>query len=225
MPQVVFNGPSGRLEGRYHHSTNPDAPVALVLHPHPLQGGTMNNRVTHTLYRAFAEHGASVLRFNFRGVGCSEGTFDNGDGELSDAAAALSWMQSINQGSRPLWVAGFSFGAWIAMQVLMRRPEVAGFVSVSPPTNLYDFNFLAPCPVSGMILYGRNDDIVLEETVDRLVAKLNAQKGITIDYRVIPRADHFYTNDLEKVYQYTVEYVASFKDFNMVAHPVCVVNG
>ncbi|MDR2417363.1 MAG: alpha/beta hydrolase [Holosporales bacterium] len=210
MPQVIFNGPSGRLEGRYHHSDIPETPVALILHPHPLQGGTMNNRVTYTLYRAFAEHSASVLRFNFRGVGRSEGAFENGEGELADAAAALDWVRSINQGSRPLWVAGFSFGALIAMQLLMRRPEVAGFISVSPQTNLYDFNFLAPCPVSGMILYGKKDTIVQEETVERLVAKLNAQKGISIDYRVVPNADHFYTNDIEKVYQHTVDYVSSY---------------
>ncbi|MDR1910683.1 MAG: alpha/beta hydrolase [Holosporales bacterium] len=210
MPQVIFNGPVGRLEGRYHHSNSSDAPVALILHPHPLQGGTMNNRVTHTLYRAFAEHGASVLRFNFRGVGCSEGTFSNGEGELADAAAALDWMQSINQSTRPLWVAGFSFGAWIAMQLLMRRPEVAGFISVSPPTNLYDFNFLAPCPVSGLILYGEKDTIIQAETLERLIAKLSAQKGITINYRVIPNADHFYTSNIEDVYQHTVDYVSSY---------------
>jgi alpha/beta superfamily hydrolase len=211
MPQVILNGPAGRLEGRYHHSDVPDAPVALVLHPHPVQGGTMNNRVVHSIYRAFAEHGASVLRFNFRGVGCSEGAFDNGEGELADAAAALDWLQVVNPDSRPLWVSGFSYGALVAMQLLMRRPEISGFVSVSPPANLYDFNFLAPCPVCGMFLYGQDDTIVERESVERLVAKLNGQRGIEIDYRIIPGADHFYTNDLEAVYKHTVDYVSSYE--------------
>ncbi|MDR2412381.1 MAG: alpha/beta fold hydrolase, partial [Holosporales bacterium] len=168
MSQITFNGPAGRLEGVYHHGISAKLPAALVLHPHPLQGGTMHNRVTYTLYRAFAKQGLSVMRFNFRGVGSSEGSFDNGEGGVADAAAALDWLQAVNSKGRPLLVAGFSFGAWVAMQLLMRRPEVAGFISVSPPANLYDFNFLAPCPVSGMIVCGKKDDIVEEQSVDAL---------------------------------------------------------
>ena len=96
MPEVIFNGSEGRLEGRYHHSKRPSAPIALMLHPHPLHGGTMNNRVVFALFQAFQKRGYSVLRFNFRGVGRSQGRFDSGPGELSDAASALDWMQSVN---------------------------------------------------------------------------------------------------------------------------------
>ena len=94
MPEVIFNGTEGRLEGRYHHSKRPSAPIALMLHPHPLHGGTMNNRVVFALFQAFQKRGYSVLRFNFRGVGRSQGRFDSGPGELSDAASALDWMQT-----------------------------------------------------------------------------------------------------------------------------------
>src|SRR3546814_5181332 len=87
MPDVIFNGPEGRLEGRYQHSKRPNAPIALMLHPHPQYGGTMNNKVVYTLFHAFVRQGFSVLRFNFRGVGRSQGTFDRGEGELSDAAS------------------------------------------------------------------------------------------------------------------------------------------
>jgi alpha/beta superfamily hydrolase len=177
----------------------------------------MNNRVTHTLYRSFAEQGASVLRFNFRGVGSSEGSFGNGDGEIEDAASALDWLRTVNSKNRPLWVAGFSFGSWVSMQLLMRRPEVSGFISVSPPANLYDFNFLAPCPVSGMILYGKKDTIVTEESVDALVRKLNSQRGIQIDYRVLSEADHFYTDHLKEVYQYAVDHVAASQQWEQAA--------
>src|SRR5271167_3015983 len=96
MPEVVINGPEGRLEGRYHVSKQENAPIALMLHPHPQHGGTMNNKVVYALYHVFAEHGFSVLRFNFRGVGRSQGKFDRGEGELSDAAAALDWLQAYN---------------------------------------------------------------------------------------------------------------------------------
>ena len=147
MPEVIFNGPEGRLEGRYHHSKNSSAPVALLLHPHPQHGGTMNNRVVYILYQAFVKRGFSAMRFNFRGVGRSQGVFDNGQGELSDAASALDWMQVQNPNTKSCWIGGFSFGAWVAMQLMMRRPEIDGFVSVAPPANIHDFSFLAPCPL------------------------------------------------------------------------------
>ena len=99
MPEVMFAGPDGRLEGRYHHSKEPGAPVALILHPHPLHGGTMNNRITYSMYQAFQKLGCSVMRFNFRGVGRSQGRYDGGIGEIGDAAAALDWMQAVNPGS------------------------------------------------------------------------------------------------------------------------------
>ena len=133
MPEVIFPGPEGRLEGRYHPQKAPDAPIAIVLHPHPQFGGTMNNRVVYNLHYAFYNMGFTVLRFNFRGVGRSQGEYDQGIGELSDAASALDYLQSMNQNSKHCWVAGFSFGAWIGMQLLMRRPEITGFVSVAPP--------------------------------------------------------------------------------------------
>jgi alpha/beta superfamily hydrolase len=154
MPEVIFAGPEGRLEGRYHPHADKDAPIALILHPHPNYGGTMNNPVTYALHYAFRDLGFTVMRFNFRGVGRSQGEFDQGIGELSDAASSLDYLQAQNQNARACWVAGFSFGAWIGMQLLMRRPEINGFISVAPPANMYDFSFLAPCPSSGLIING-----------------------------------------------------------------------
>lgn len=195
MPEVIFNGPEGRLEGRYHHSSSPNAPIALLLHPHPEQGGTMNNRVTYTLFKTFKDQGFSVLRFNFRGVGRSQGIFDNGLGELSDAAAALDWMQTHNSNARVCWVGGFSFGAWIGMQLMMRRPEINGFVSVAPPANMYDFSFLAPCPASGLVIHGDEDMVVPPESVQKLVDKLDSQKNISISYEKIIGADHYFNSE------------------------------
>ena len=141
MPEVIFNGPDGRLEGRYHHSSADDAPIALILHPHPQQGGTMNNRVVFDVYQTFVRRGFSTLRFNFRGVGRSQGEYDEGMGELSDAATALDWLQSQNPDAAQCWISGFSFGAWICMQLLMRRPEIDSFIALAPPANKYDFAF------------------------------------------------------------------------------------
>jgi alpha/beta superfamily hydrolase len=198
MPEVIFNGADGRLEGRYH-GRGGTAPLAVILHPHPLHGGTMNNKIVYDLFHVFARRGFSVLRFNFRGVGRSQGSFDHGQGELRDAAAALDWMQSYSPNSSTCWVAGISFGAWIGMQLLMRRPEIHGFISVSLPANMYDFSFLAPCPSSGLMVHGGNDTMVPTESVSKLVQKLLQQRGIKIDLEVIPEADHFFSAHLDQL--------------------------
>jgi len=208
MPEVIFNGPEGRLEGRYHqNAADPAAPTALILHPHPRYGGTMNNKVVYTLFHTFARQGFSVLRFNFRGVGRSQGRFDNGQGELADAAAALDWFQSILPDSNTTWVAGYSFGAWIGMQLLMRRPEIRGFISVSPPANIADFSFLAPCPASGLIIQGDADETVPEPDVAKLVQKLSQQRAIEVRYAIIRGANHFFENDLNTIAKLAQDYL------------------
>jgi uncharacterized protein len=192
MPEVIFPGPEGRLEGRYHPQKAKDAPIAIILHPHPQFGGTMNNRVVYNLHYAFHEIGFTVLRFNFRGVGRSQGEYDQGIGELSDAASALDYLQSLNPNAKHCWVAGFSFGAWIGMQLLMRRPEITGFISIAPPANMYDFSFLAPCPASGLIINGLNDRFAKPQDTRILVDKLHEQKGITITHQEMEGAGHFF---------------------------------
>ena len=122
MVEVIINGHAGRLEGRYHQAKRPDAPVALILHPHPQYGGTMNNKVAYALFTCFRDLGFSVLRFNFRGVGRSQGEFEDGPGELSDATIALDWLQAQNPDARQCWIAGYSFGAWIGL----RRARLRG---------------------------------------------------------------------------------------------------
>lgn len=197
MPEVMISGPEGRLQARYHRADDPHAPIALILHPHPQHGGTMNNKVVYALYQVFLRKSFSVIRFNFRGVGRSQGGFDQGQGELSDAASVLDWMQVQNPSADRCWIAGFSFGAWIAMQVLMRRPEIEGFVAVSPPANIFDFTFLAPCPSSGLIVHGAADRLVPEADVAGLAKRLQEQGQIEVDYSVIENASHFYESDVD----------------------------
>src|SRR5690606_38373370 len=140
MPEVILTGASGRIEGRYSPGKRDNAPIALILHPHPKAGGHMNNPVALHLYQLFQKRGFATLRYNSRGVGKSQGEFDSGIGELADAATALDWLQAENPAATQTWVAGYQFGAYIGMQLLMRRPETDGFISVSPPTNIYDFS-------------------------------------------------------------------------------------
>jgi len=199
MPEVFFNGPAGRIEGRYIQADNKNAPVALVLHPHPLYGGTMNNKVVYSLYKSFADNGFTVLRINFRGVGKSQGQFDNGAGELTDAATALDWLQLQNPSAAAYWIAGFSFGSWIGMQLIMRRPEINSFIAVSPPVNKYDFSFLSPCPIPGLVVQGDQDSIVSEESVAALIDRLSKQRQSRLSYQVISGGDHFFRTKLTEL--------------------------
>ena len=212
MAEVYFAGPMGRLEGRLHKSENPRAPIVMILHPHPAQGGTMNNKMTYTMFQAFVNMGFSVLRFNYHGVGNSQGTVDGtGNGELQDAIVALDWLQNICSESTVCWIAGYSFGAWIAAQLLMRRPEIKGFVFVSPPANLYPFDFLTPCPASGLIIQGGKDTVVNESSVAMLAEQLGHYRYLHVEYKLLPDANHIYSGKLQEVYDIMTKTVPSLK--------------
>ncbi|MBQ2811015.1 MAG: alpha/beta hydrolase [Alphaproteobacteria bacterium] len=207
MVEVLFSGHAGRLEGRYHKGERADAPVALILHPHPQYGGTMNNKVVYTLFSCFRDLGFSVLRFNFRSVGRSQGTFEDGPGELADASAALDWLQHHNPDARQCWIAGYSFGSWVAMHLLMRRPDINNFIAVSPPAYEKDFSFLATCPASGLIIQGGADEIGNPAMVTSLAKRLNMQRHVDVDYALIEEGDHMYNNHLVDLYKVSGNYI------------------
>ena len=205
VKEIVFTGPDGKLVGKYKKGQSLNPPIALLIHPHPLYGGTMNNKVVVETFNIFKENNFSVCRFNFRGVGKSDGEFDNGQGELADAAAALDWLERENLDNSQCWVSGFSFGSLIAMQLLMRRPEINRFIAISPQPNVYDFSFLSPCPTSGLMTYGKKDELVPIEFIEELNKRLSAQKGIKVEFQSVPDANHFFSkseknliNTLEK---------------------------
>jgi alpha/beta superfamily hydrolase len=207
MPEIFFNGPAGRIEARYVQSRDIEAPVALVLHPNPQYGGTMNNKVVYQAYKVLAENGFTVLRMNFRGVGRSQGEFDNGHGELIDAATALDWLQVHNQRSLNCWVVGFSFGAWVGMQLIMRRPEINNFIAIAPPVTKFDFSFLYPSPIPGLVIHGDNDSVVLESAISNVIEKLNKPKQDSVKYKVIEGADHFFRNHIDELGKAIDQYV------------------
>src|SRR5262249_33143391 len=137
---------AGRIEGLLDDPDAAPAAVAVVCHPHPLQGGTMQNKVAYMLARAFNDLGAVSLRFNFRGVGASEGTFDRGIGETDDALAAIAWLMTQSP-ALPLWLGGFSFGSFVALRAQSRR-QVSRLVTVAPAVERFatDDLELPACP-------------------------------------------------------------------------------
>ena len=201
MPDVIFPGPEGRLEGRFSPPPRPRAPVAMILHPHPQGGGTMNDRITQALYKTFVRRGFATLRFQFSrrraqpGGVSTTASVNSATRHPRSTGYRASTPKRRRRGSR-----ASAFGAWIGMQLLMRRPEIRGFISVAPPANMYDFTFLAPCPSSGIIVNGLGDEIVTPASVVKLVEKLRTQKrGITVHHDEIPRANHFFEHELEQL--------------------------
>lgn len=208
MPEILLNGPIGRLEARYTHNNKAASPSILILHAHPGHGGNMNNPLSLKVHKFFSDIGYSSLRFNFRGVGKSDGEHDGSEGELADSAIALDWLQNQNPESKEYWVCGISFGAWVGMQLLMRRPEIPKFILISPPVGKYDFNFLAPCPASGLVISAEKDSLVENESIDDVVKKLNKQKSIVVKHESIKSTDHFFSNNEQKVIDKVKKYVA-----------------
>lgn len=169
LPQteaLIIDGPAGKLQALLETPRSREAVgAAVVCHPHPEHGGTLQNKVVHTLARAFVAKGFAVLRFNFRGVGESEGEFDQGDGETGDAMAAVQAMKERFAG-KDLWLAGFSFGAAIAISAAAKA-GAAGLVSVAPAVSrVAEADGPQPdCP--WLIIQGDQDELVApDDTID-----------------------------------------------------------
>lgn len=198
MPSVTIAGPAGPLEGRFHRAASPDAPLALVLHPNPKFGGTMNTLVVYSLFTTFQDAGFSVLRFNFRGVGRSAGEFSGGPGELTDAQAAWAWLRAECPQAKAKWVAGFSFGSWIGLQLLVKEGGFDGFVAVAPPANNLDFGFVKEWRTPGIIVHGTADALVPEAVVKELASRPCAP-GVAVDYVPVAGASHFFDTNQEEL--------------------------
>jgi alpha/beta superfamily hydrolase len=163
---LVLDGPVGRLEA-IHELPGEGAVLgaAVVLHPHPQHGGTMHNKVAHTLARSFVKEQFAALRFNFRGTGASDGEFDEGAGELDDALAAINWMREKHSGL-PVWLGGFSFGAAIAVRAAIQSP-VAGLISVAPAVSRFAAGLDSQPDCPWLVVQGDKDELVdIDETID-----------------------------------------------------------
>src|SRR5258708_39749693 len=153
---LIVPGPAGPLEAllQEHEGAKP-ALIALVCHPHPLYGGTLHNKVVHRAASTLHQLGAAVLRFNFRGVGGSEGTHDRGEGELEDAHAALAFLRQRYAGARA-WAAGFSFGSWIAARLGAADPGIERLILIAPPVKTSSFDVLRTLATPKHVFQGTN---------------------------------------------------------------------
>ena len=191
-PQVggtEIEGPAGVLEAAVDSSVGPAIATAVVCHPHPLQQGAMSNKVVTTVARAFARLGADAVRFNFRGVGKSAGSYAGGVGEQDDALAVVGWCRERWPG-RPLYLGGFSFGASVALSVAARVAP-AGLVTVAPPVDRLRGSFVAPrCP--WLLVHGEADDVV------PLAPVLEWSRGLASPPKMVllPGVGHFFHGSL-----------------------------
>jgi len=202
--RLMIDGPVGRLEAIYERPV--DTPLlgcAVVCHPHPLYGGSMTNKVAHTLARAFVRVGFSALRFNFRGVGSSDGEYDEGNGESKDALAAIDWLRLRDAGV-PLWSSGFSFGAAIAIRAAMGA-EVDGLISVAPAVSRFASGpKLQPdCP--WLVIQGDQDELV---SVDETVAWVNGLEPGP-ELLIVPGAEHFFHGRLNDLRAAAMAFIAA----------------
>jgi len=191
--ELLIPGAAGDIEVWLESHAETDkqpAPLAIICHPHPVYGGTMTNKVVHILAAGFRELGAHTVRFNFRGVGRSAGEFDDGVGEAEDLLAVVKWAQSRFPDS-PLWLAGFSFGAWIALKST-EQLQPARLVLVAPPVDMYDFSVIAEVSVPWMVIQGGEDEVVSATAVADWVA----QRQPAPQFQRLDSAGHFFHGQL-----------------------------
>ena len=170
--------------------------AVLVAHPHPLYGGDMYNNVVEALINAYQKSGYTTLRFNFRGVGKSGGSYDNGIGEKEDVRAVFAYL--LNIGKDKIAVSGYSFGAWVVASCIKELKEVDHVVMVSPPVSVIDFSFLDYDPRIRLVITGSYDDIAPPVIIKDMLHKWNPNAIL----KIIDGADHFYwgkTNEIENI--------------------------
>jgi alpha/beta superfamily hydrolase len=206
LPQsqkISIRGPAGELEAILESPGDAGINgVAVVCHPHPQHGGTMHNKVAHTLARSFVRSNFAVLRFNFRGTEGSDGVYDNGVGELDDALAAMAWIRQ-KKAEGPLWLAGFSFGAAIAVRAAVGR-DVDGLISVAPAIHRFAGNLDAQPDCPWLIIQGDEDELVeIDETVEWIDSLEPGPELL-----VVPGAEHFFHGRLHELREAVMAFIA-----------------
>lgn len=204
MTELFIDGPAGRLQLRFEPPPGSPRAVAVICHPHPLHGGTLDNKVVHQLAKTFVGLGAVAVRFNFRGVGGSEGEYDEGRGELDDLLTVVEWAAGRWPGL-PLWLAGFSFGAYLALRAAERLAP-RWLVTVAPAIGLFDASPVRLNPAtSWLLIQGDADDIVPAPQVEAWVASMESKPRLVL----LAGAGHFFHGRLNELRQVVSEDLAS----------------
>jgi alpha/beta superfamily hydrolase len=190
---LFLDGPAGRLEAMLWTVPNPTQ-VSVVCHPHPLYGGTMHNKVVYQAAKALHHRGLAVLRFNFRGAGLSEGLHDKGRGEQDDVRVALDYLTGEFP-TRPILLAGFSFGSFVGLKVGCADPRVSSLIGLGIPVDSSDLTYLKSCAKSKLIVQGSNDQFGSRANVEALFSQMPEPKRLVI----VEGVDHFFTGKLNEV--------------------------
>jgi uncharacterized protein len=202
---LFIDAPHGRLEAILKAPRSDSIRgSALVLHPHPMGGGTMHNKVVFRAAAALNEAGLVTLRINFRGVGQSTGTHDHGDGERDDARRGLAYLAE-NYPAQEITLCGFSFGARVGLEVGIDDDRIAKLISIGTPVDKYDFGFLAACRKPILFVQGEHDEYGKVERLRELVAKIDAPKELA----VIKGAGHFFDDQLDELKRVIGEWVVT----------------
>nr|WP_319493261.1 alpha/beta hydrolase [uncultured Desulfobacter sp.] len=197
---VTITGPGDiRLEGILNRQETDKAVV--VTHPHPLYGGNMDVPVVCRMAACFQSAGIAALRFNFRGTGGSTGNYDNGQGEQDDVRSALDFLS--DQGYDTLFLAGYSFGAWVNAHVVSTGVEVMDHIMISPPAVLLSFDSVEQLPHTGLIVTGENDNLAPDFMVHDLLSKWR----ISPRFEVLSGVDHFYAGALDTLEEVLLDYL------------------
>lgn len=192
LRHVDLYGSAGRLEALYRELQDPIG-IAVVCHPHPSGGGTLHNKVVFRAARGLENANVATLRFNFRGVGASAGTHDEGEGEQGDVLAAIEWAKRKHPGKK-LIVGGFSFGAWVASRVACELPEVDAIFLIGTPVNKYDFGHLRHCEKPMLFLHGTDDEYGDVAKLETLAQQVRNAESV-----IVTGADHFFSKQLDAV--------------------------
>lgn len=195
---VTIPGPDITLEGRFLAGVA--GPGVVITHPHPRFGGSMNNNVVYAAERAFHSRGWATLCFNFRGVGRSTGSYGGGEAETADVAAALDFLRDRAAG--PHYLAGYSFGAFVAGRALLKRLAAAGAVLISPPVAFMEMSWLPEVPQLKLIVAGDRDEIAPLLDLQTMLAAVEPPVPIV----VIKGADHFYGGREDQLFQVLREF-------------------
>ncbi|MDQ3133990.1 MAG: alpha/beta fold hydrolase [Acidobacteriota bacterium] len=194
---LLLDVPHGQLEAILKEPPAvPPRGVALVLHPHPLHGGTMHNKVVFRTARGLNEAGLITLRINFRGVGQSTGTHDDARGEQDDARTALDYLTATYP-AQPILLAGFSFGARVGLEVGVSDARVSRLIGVGTPVNMYDFSFLRECRKPTLFVHGERDEFGDVARLQEIAAQLPPEAAARVE--VIAGAGHFFDQQLEEL--------------------------
>jgi alpha/beta superfamily hydrolase len=194
--ELLFATPADRRAG---------GPAAVLCHPHPLHGGTMHTKVVHAVAKGLERAGVACMRFNFRGVGGSTGVHDHGRGEMDDARFVLDHL-AHQLPDAELWMAGFSFGSWVALTVGAADERVRGLIAIAPPTDRYDFDFLVDCDKPVLFLHGDRDELVPLARTESLYARIRGPKALC----VFSGADHLFHDHLRLVRNTVFAYALSW---------------